>query len=288
MAIELRTTFRRGPHVEALLDGRVQVEGARLDFIPVEPISRAFRRALRGDEFDVSEMALVTLAMAVDAGLPWVGLPVVVMRGFHHGALRVPNHSATPGPQDLVGRRVGVRAYSQTTGVWLRGMLEQEHGIAADAMTWVTLEDAHVAGFTDPAFVVRAAEGAKLQDLLSSGEIDAAIGDGSTSFADSRSVIAEPERAAADWLARTGIYPVNHLIAFRRKLLEREPAIGERLQEAFAEARALWLGAAQGPVKDDLPYGRGVHEKAIEAGLEFSYRQGLTKRRLGYGDVFGG
>ncbi len=189
-------------------------------------------------------------------------------------------------PKIWLGRKVGVRAYSQTTGVWVRGVLEQEHGIAADAMTWVTLEDAHVAGFTDPPFVVRAAEGAKLQELLSSGEIDAAIGDGSTSFAGSRSVIAEPERAAADWLARTGIYPVNHLIAFRKELLEREPAIGERLAKAFGEARALWLGAVDGPVKDDLPYGRGVHEKAIEAGLEFSFRQGLTKRRLGYEDVF--
>jgi 4,5-dihydroxyphthalate decarboxylase len=274
--------------VEALLDGRVKIEGAELDFIPVEPISRAFRRALRGDEFDVSEMALVTLAMAVGAGLPWVGLPIVVMRGFHHGALRVLNHSEIRGPKDLVGRKVGVRAYSQTTGVWLRGVLEQEHGIASDAMTWVTLEDAHVAGFTDPAFVVRAAEGAKLHDLLNSGEIDAAIGDGSTSFADSRSVIAGPEKAAADWYARTGIYPVNHLIAFRKDLLGRDAAIGEKVQKAFGEARELWLSAVSEPVKDDLPYGRVAHEAAIEAGLEFSFRQGLTKRRLRYDEVFWG
>src|SRR5947209_19152580 len=134
-------------------------------------------------------MALITLAMAVDAGHFWIGLPIVVMRGFHHRALRtrIPSHIRQP--QDLVGCKVGVRAYSQTTGVWVRGILQQEYGIGADRMTWLTTEDAHVAGFSDPNCVERAPTGATLKSLLSSGEIAAVIGDGSSSFAETRSEI---------------------------------------------------------------------------------------------------
>ncbi len=124
--------------------------------MPVEPISRAFRRAIRDDEFDVTEMALVTLAMAYDLGKPWKGLPLVMMRGFHHGALRTHLTSPIQSPKDLPGRKVGVRAYSQTTGVWLRGILSTQYGIQPNQMAWITTEDAHVPGFVDPAFVERA------------------------------------------------------------------------------------------------------------------------------------
>jgi len=284
--IDLRTTFRRGPHVQALLDGRVRSERLRLQFIPVEPISRAFRRAIRDKEFDVTEMALVTLAMAVDAGYPWIGLPIVVMRGFHHGALRIPHASQIQNPQDLAGSKIGVRAYSQTTGVWVRGILEREYGIGADRMIWMTTEDAHVPGFSDPNYVQRAPSGATLQSLFSTGEIAAAIGDGSSSFPETRSVIPHPEKAATDWYRQTGVYPVNHVIAFRRELLEGEPCLGSELQKMFQLSRELWLQNESVPPRDDLPYGRNAHEKAINLGLEFAFEQGLTRKRFRYEDLF--
>jgi 4,5-dihydroxyphthalate decarboxylase len=286
VSVDLRITFRRGPHVEALLDGRVSPEGLNLKFVPVEPISRAFRRAIRDNEFDVTEMALATLAMAVDAGYPWVGLPIVVMRGFHHAALRTPNASHIRTPQDLIGCRVGVRAYSQTTGVWIRGILQREYGIGADQMKWVTTEDAHVPGFVDPSYVLRAADGATLQSLFSSGEIAAVIGDGSSSFPESRSVIADPEMAALAWNRRTGIYPVNHVIAFRKELLKQERRLAHELQKAFELSRDLWLSAAASTPIDDLPYGRHEHEESIDLGLEFAFAQGLIQQRLRYEDLF--
>ena len=286
MAIDLRITFRRGPHVQALLDGRVTSERVNLRFLPVEPISSAFRRAIRNGEFDITEMALVTLAMAVDAGHPWVGLPIVVMRGFHHGALRTLETSQIRGPQELVGRRVGVRAYSQTTGVWVRGILDREYGISSDRIGWLTTEDAHVPGFSDPHYVQRAASGATLQSLLISGEIAAAIGDGSTSFPESRSVIPDPETAAAEWYQRTGVYPVNHVIAFRKELLTQQPWLPGELQKMFQRARAIWLANAPVPPSDDLPYGRDAHETSINLGLEFAFAQDLTRRHFRYQDLF--
>jgi 4,5-dihydroxyphthalate decarboxylase len=208
------------------------------------------------------------------------------MRGFHHGALRTPSASEIRNPQHLVGCKIGVRAYSQTTGVWVRAILRQEYGINADQMIWLTTEDAHVPGFSDPPYAQRAPDGATLQNLFSSGEIAAAIGDGSTAFPDSRSVIPDPEKAAADWYRQTGVHPVNHVIAFRKDLLDREPRLGSELQRMFKLARDLWLRNASVPPADNLPYGREAHEKSITLGLEFAFAQGLTRQRFQYDDLF--
>jgi 4,5-dihydroxyphthalate decarboxylase len=272
---ELRITFRRTPLTEALLDGRVESSRIQLRFVPVEPISRAFRRAIRDKEFDVAEMALVTLAMAQDIGQPWKGLPVVLLRGFHHGALRVPPDSPIRGPEDLPGHTTGVRAYSQTTGVWLRGILDTEYGIAPSRMRWITTEDAHVPGFQDPQFVSRAPEGVKLQDLFASREIDAAIGDNSTNFGDTRSVIHDPEAAAASWARRTGIHPVNHVLALRPGLVDEFSGIDGEIRRLFDQARIL--GGA------DAERDTGA---SVDAGLGFAWSQGLTRRRYTFEDLF--
>ena len=286
MSIDLRATFRRGPHVEALLDGRVTSDLLRLQFVPVEPISRAFRRAIRENEFDLTEMALVTLAMAVDAGYPWTGLPIVAMRGFHHGALRTLNSSRIRSPEDLIGSTVGVRSYSQTTGVWVRGILDREYGVRPDQVRWLTMEDAHVPGFSDPSYVERAPSGAVLQNLLTSGEISAAIGDGSTSFPESRSVIRDPNQAAAEWQAKTGVHPVNHVIALRREFIEQEFLIANELQRMFQFSRNLWLRDLSVAPADNLPSGREAHESSIDLGLELAFQQGLTRKLFCYRDLF--
>lgn len=282
----IRIAVRPAPHVQALLDGRVEYDRSALTVVPVESILTALRRAIRDREFDITEMPLVTLAMAVDAGDDWMGVPVVMVRRFQHAALRTPENSKIEGPRDLIGCKVGVRSYSQTSGVWVRGILEQDYGVSPNRITWVTTEDAHVPGFTDPSFAQRAAENLTLQQLLDSGEIVAAIADGTTSFAHSRSVIPDPDIAAAEWRRRTGVYPVNHVIAFRRALLDCEPRLPNELQRIFQASRNLWLDSVAMKPADDLPHGRDVHENAINLGLEFAFRQGLTTKALRYEDVF--
>ncbi len=138
-------------------------------------ITRAFRRMTRAMEFDLCEIALTTHAQARAYGKPITALPVVLLRGFHHGALICRRDSPLRGPADLLGKRIGVRAWSQTTGVWVRGILQDDYGVAPDAMTWVTEEDAHVQEFVDPPFVQRIAAGQDLRAMLMTGEIDAAL-----------------------------------------------------------------------------------------------------------------
>ena len=189
--------------------------------------------------------------------------------GFHHDGLRVKIDSPIVTPDDLPGRTIGVRAYSQTTGVWFRGILETEYGIAPNRMRWVTTEDAHVPGFTDPEFVTRAPDRSKLQDLFNTGEIDAAIGDIATNLGQTRSVIPDPERAAAAWSARTGVRPVNHIIALRPGLTEEFPWVAAEITRLFHQSGAV-----------------ACDPRSVEMGLEFAASQGLTQRRYVFKDLF--
>ena len=94
---------------------------------------------VRGQLFDVSELAIVTFLQARAYGKPLVLLPVVLAARLE-SALLCRADSDIRGPHDLVGRRVGIRAYSQTTGVWLRGVLADAHGVRPHDMRWITLE----------------------------------------------------------------------------------------------------------------------------------------------------
>jgi 4,5-dihydroxyphthalate decarboxylase len=261
--------LRRTRFTEALFAGNVESPRLGLRFVPVEPISRAFRRAIRDHEFDITEMALVTLAMANDAGKAWEGLPIALAAGSPHGALRVKPESPVRVPADLPGRSIGVRAYSQTTGVWLRGILETEYGISPHQMRWITTEDAHVPNFIDPEFVTRAPLGASIEKLLAAGIVDAAIGDSATNLGETRSVIAGPELAETGWSERTGVRPVNHVLALRPRLAMEHPWVGGDLLRMFRVSGAAVCDAV-----------------SVETCLGFARAQGLTQRLYTYTDLF--
>jgi 4,5-dihydroxyphthalate decarboxylase len=282
--LTLRTAVASYPHVVALKQGRVTSDRVRLDFEEMPQITRGFRRMVRTLDFDLCEIALTTLAQAHAYGKPLVGLPVVLMRGFHHGALVCRRDAAIRGPQDLAGRRVGVRAWSQTTGVWLRGILQSEYGVHPDSITWVTAEDAHVLEYQDPPNTERLPPGADLAALLMAGQIDAGIALGGLDPAQVRGVIPDADRAAADWFARTGAYPVNHLLCIRRDLLQQHPWLEPELMDLFTQARraATEPSAEQrwrAIVGDDvLPYGLAANRRGIELCLAFAAQQGLIPR----------
>src|SRR5215211_960643 len=155
----LRTAIGRYPHTSALRDGRVSSDLTALDLDEIAPINRAFAPMVREGRFDVSEMAIATFLQAKAHGKPLVLLPVVLAARFQEGALLCRADGAIRGPADLAGRRVGVRAYSQTTGMWLRGVLAEGHGVRPEGVRWVTFEDAHVAEYRDPPWAERAPVG---------------------------------------------------------------------------------------------------------------------------------
>ncbi len=274
----LRTALGLSPLVRALKDGRITSDRVRFDFVDVEPVTRAFRRMTRGMEFDLCEMALTTHAQARAFGKPITALPVVLLRGLHHGALICRRDSTLREPADLVGKRIGVRAWSQTTGVWVRGVLRDEYGVAHDSMTWVTEEDAHVQEFVDPPFVQRMAAGQDLRAMLLSGEIDAAVALAGFDPAVVRTVIPDADVAAAEWSRRTGVYPINHIVVVKDALLAAHPWLADELMRLFLASRKL--------ADDTVPYGIDANRPAIELLMRYAAEQGLIPRPYRVDELF--
>ena len=284
MTLTLKSAVADYPHVMALKNGSVRSDSVSFEWETVNPITRAFRRMVRTGDFDLCEIALTTLAQAEAFGKGLTALPVVVFRGFHHAALMCPVGSPLRGPEDLAGKRIGVRAFSQTTGVWLRGILLDDYGVDHRSITWVTEEDAHLQEYQDPLNVVRIASGQTLPGMLQFGEIDAGIALSGVDPMRVRTVIPDADEAAADWYRRTGAYPVNHVVCVKTELLRQHPHLGAELMRLFTEAKA----AAREPSAearyiplvgpDPLPYGLEANRAGIALCLRYAAEQGLVSR----------
>jgi 4,5-dihydroxyphthalate decarboxylase len=290
--ITLHTAIANYPHVRALKDGPVASPIVRFDFEDVPVITRAFRRMVRTLDFDLCEIALTTLAQAHAFGKPVKALPIVVMRGFHHAALVCPVNSPIRGPADLRGKKIGVRAWSQTTGIWVRGILRDEYGVDHRDAIWVTEEDAHVQEYADPPNVVRIAPGQDLKAMLLAGEIDAGIALAGIDPVLVRPVIADPMMAASVWFSNTGAYPVNHLLCVKTSVIEANPWLPEELMRLFVAAKAAatepsaearFAGIVGAEV---LPYGLQANRAGIELCLRYAAEQDLVPRVYDVREIF--
>src|SRR6187549_1943345 len=173
----LTIAIRESGLTRPLKDGSVQSGRVKLEQVEVSPITAAFRRMVRGLEFDICEMAISTYLCAKAHGKPMTAIPVFVTRAFHHSAMVCSVDSQIRTPKDLEGRRVGVnRGYTVTTGVWARGILQMEYGVDLSKITWVLSGDEHVAEYRPPANVVPIEKGKKMADMLVAGELVGAIG----------------------------------------------------------------------------------------------------------------
>jgi len=266
------------PVTVPLKSGRIRPERIQLEFADARPPSSAFKRVVRDLEFDLAELAITTFLMAKAAGKPFRLLPAVVVGRLQHGFLV---HDASRGPlspRDLPGRRVGVRSYSVTTGMWIRGILAEDFGVDCSRVTWVTFEEAHVAEFRDPPNVERAAPGRDLAAMLLAGEIDAAIvGDGKPTDPRIRPLIPDPEGAARAWRARTGAIQINHMVVAKDSVPAADAAEFSRLLEAG-------IRAAGSP--DMNPYGLEANRRNLEVAVDQVYRQGLIPARYTVEELF--
>src|SRR3954465_6648415 len=174
---KLRTVTRTQGNNRALKDGTVKPVTFEFAFEEVDPLIAAFRRMVRGNEFDICEMAITTYICARSYGKPMTAVPVFLVRAFHHGAILANTKAGITKPKDLEGKRVGVnRGYTVTTGVWARGVLQDEHGVNLSKVTWILSGDEHVAEYKAPANVVPIEKGKDMNAMLISGELVAAIG----------------------------------------------------------------------------------------------------------------
>src|SRR5262245_13825926 len=172
--VKLSAMFGNYPNTKALKSGALRSDLVDFDFVEVKVANNLFKNVVRNAQYDVSELAIVTYLQAKAYGKPYVLLPaVLVSRGQHH-TIAYNADRGKLGPADLAGKRVGVRAYTVTTGVWVRGILASDYGVDLNKIEWITFEDPHVAEYQDPAIIKRAPADKELVQMLLDGEIDAA------------------------------------------------------------------------------------------------------------------
>jgi 4,5-dihydroxyphthalate decarboxylase len=290
---------------EALKNGTVRPHGFGFAFEEVPVLVNAFRRMVRGSEYDVSEMALTTYLVAKAHGAPFTAIPAFLVRGFHHGAILYDPESDIRGPKDLQGRKVGVnRGYTVTTGVWARAVLSQEHGVDLDQVTWVLSGDEHVAAYRPPANVVPMPDGASLEEMVLSGELAAVIGVTSRTGR-LKPLIEDPEQAGLTALAERGMYPINHLVVIKDELLREHPRLGAEVFAAFARAKLHYVerlrdGSITDPTATDLlnrrvmevtgadplPYGLPPNRAVLEELMRHAVEQHILQEPLPLEELF--
>lgn len=308
-------------HTRALKSAEVPIEGVNAEFVQVVPIIGAFRRMVRDLEFDVCEMAPTTYMIARTRGAPYTALPIFLMRRFHHGGFLVRPDADIRVPKDLEGKKVGVRAYSVTTGVWTRGIFINEYGLDTSKVTWVVDDEEHVTTLKLPPNVVHVGPGQSLQSMMASGEIQAGFAgpagvgrsgppisgwDHASNAAETAGtypeLIADVEQVEAEWFRRTGIYPIHGLIVAKDEHLRNHPWLAQALMAAFVASKTpyleqLKLGAGDNAedkryrkfcslMSDPLPYGISANQASIEALVTYALQQELIPSRPPLDEVF--
>ena len=301
MTKRLKTALATRGHTEALKDGTVKPRTFEFEFEEVPVIIKAFRRMVRNLDFDICELAMTTYLCARQFQKPFTAIPVFPMRAFHHGAILVNTKAGIRVPKDLEGKKVGVnRGYTVTTGLWARSILQHEHGVDLSRITWVLSGDEHVAEFRPPANVVSIEPGRTLEDLLTSGEIAAAIGI-QVESPDVKPLIPNAQAAGFEALRRRGIYPINHTVVVRNELLDVNPDLAPDLFNALADAKRIYMqrlgsGLVARPDQvhlrvmemtgDPLPYGIEPNRRTLEAIVQHSVEQGMLPRAVAIEDLF--
>jgi len=299
-----KTALVTYPHTQALKDGTVAPRSFTFDFEEVPAIIKAFRRMVRGLEFDITEMAITTYLTAKAHGKRFTAIPVFPMRAFHHGAILRNTKSGIRTPKDLEGKKVGVnRGYTVTTGLWARGILQHEYGVDLNTITWVLSGDEHVAEYRPPSNVVSVDEGRTLEEMLLSGELAAANGV-QVDSPDIAPLIPDAKEAGLAGLRRGGLYPINHTVVVKDDLLAAQPGLARDLFDAFVRAKQIYVdrlkaaaiaepsaadktfAAVMAITGDPLPYGIAPNRRELEAVIQYSVEQGILQKPFAIDEVF--
>jgi len=282
--LTLRTLLGDYPNTLALKKGEVRPKGIVFDFADVKVPNTAFKDVVRHLKYDVAELAIVTYLQAKATGKPLVLLPAVMVGTLPHPFLVYNAERGQVTPADLRGRRVGIRAYSVTTAAWIRGVLQNDHGVDLDRIKWVTFEDPHVAEYQDPPTVERAAAGKQIVKMLLDGEIDAGVV-GGPDLKESRfcPVIANPSEAAQTWCRRYGALPINHMVVVKESLAKANP---EAVKEIFRVLRESKKAAPAVTGLDTLQFGVEAIRPSLELIIDYSVQQKLIPRRFVVDELF--
>jgi 4,5-dihydroxyphthalate decarboxylase len=303
---------------EPLRDGRIRPDGIDLTYLSL-PVEETFFRMARYREFEAAEMSLSSYTLTLFKDAPFVAIPVFPSRAFRHNGVYVHADSGIERPEDLRGRLVGVPEYQVTAAVWIRGILAEYHGVPVESVRYRT-GGLHRTGrvekltldLPESVEVAPIPAGRTLTGMLVNGEIDALYtprtpGPYASGDPRVRRLFADPAAVEADYFARTGIFPVMHVVVLRRDVYGARPWVARSLYTAFERARVEtarrmeetaasrymlpWLYAEAERTRrlmgeDFWTYGLEGNEATLSTFLRYSHEQGLASRLLSPSDLF--
>ena len=314
--LSLSVACDKNDRTQSLFDGNVSPVGVDATFLPLQ-IEHIFWRMSQNKDFDASEMSLSTYITLRSQGVDdLIAIPVFPSRYFRHSCLFVNTGSGIEEPEDLKGANVGIPEYQMTAALWIRGMLQHEHGVHTSEMNWFQggLEEPGREQMADldlpPEISVEHVPNESLSDMLGDGTIDALVTARSPSSFESDAVerlFPNYREVEMDYYARTGMFPIMHTIVLRKQVYEEHQWVAVELLDAFTESKdrgldrmddsgalkvALpWLHSELEATRelmgeDYWPYGVDANRTELEAMVQYAHEQGLTEEKLSVDELF--
>lgn len=282
--LTLRTNLADYPVTMAIKDGRVSSDIVKLNFQGPPAAHNGFKAMLRENAFDAGELAIVTYLQAKAYKKPFVALPAPISGRFQHHCAGYNREFGHLLPKDIEGKRVGVRTYAQTTGLWIRGVLQHEYGVDLNNVTFCTVGEGHLAEYSDPPNCERLPKGSDIGQMMLDGELAATL-QGIDLPKDPRveRLVPDPFEAAKEWYRRVGIVPINHLFVVHEDISKNRPDVVRELYRMIREGREL----AEGGVPDPFPpLGFEANRKQFEIAIDWAFEQKIIPHKPSVDELF--
>ena len=285
MQLTLRTNMADYPNTLALKQGRVTSDIVNLDFSAAPKAAHnGFKPMIRNRAFDAGELAIVTYLQARAIGKPWVMLPMPVLGRHQHHCIGFNGEFGHLNPKDIEGKKVGIRSYAQTTGLWVRGILQHEYGVDIGKVQWMTVDEGHLTEYPDPPNSERLPAGSSLPEMMLKGELAAAIL-GQEMPKDDRisTLIPDPHAASRQWCDREGVIPINHVFVVHEQVSKERPDVVREIYRMLTESRAQAPAEA---LQTLPPPGLEANRKGLQLAIDWALDQKLIHRRLSVDELF--
>jgi len=280
----LRTNLADSPVAAAMKDGRVTSDLVTLEFCGPKVAHDGFKPMIRNNAFDAGELAIVTYLQAKAYGKPYVILPAPMVGRFQHHCIGFNKEFGHLNPKDIEGKKVGVRTYAQTTGLWVRGILQHEYGVDVDKVTWMTVDESHLAEYRDPPNCQMLPPGSSIPQMMLNGELAAAVlGNDMPKDPRVQTLIPDPMAAAKAWYEREKVVPINHIFAVHQDVSRKHPEVVREIYRMIVESRRYAPASA---LETLPPLGLEANRRGLELAIEWSYEQKIIPRRFSVDELF--
>jgi 4,5-dihydroxyphthalate decarboxylase len=287
MSNNLELTFACGDYeiMRALKEGTVKPDGIDLRVVTAMDSATRHWRFLHDREFEIAEVSASSYLAARDNGLAFYAIPVFPHRRFRHGFIFVNTGKGITSPQDLIGKKVGVKFFLNSAGLWLRGILDHEYGVGFKSIDWYAemAEDVPEASFPKDLRLTRLPPSQSIVDMLVDGELDAVL------HADLIKPVREKDPRVgrlfpnykaeeAAYFKKTGIYPIMHVVGLKKEIVDKYPWVPVNLFRAFEEAKSVAMHRMENPRIAPIVWYREAWEEQAEVFKSDPWEYGLTDR----------